>query len=62
MLSLRINMYAEGAMDVMEMIMVLPFITDVKAKLDNIQTKAKERYLPVYEKVPIHLFILCKML
>ncbi|KAF0027415.1 hypothetical protein F2P81_020156 [Scophthalmus maximus] len=45
-----INMYAEGAMDVMEMIMVLPFITDVKAKLDNIQTKAKERYLPVYEK------------
>lgn len=45
-------MYSEGLMDLMEMIMVLPFTQDVKSKLDNLQTKAKERYLPVFEKVP----------
>lgn len=44
-------MYSEGLMDLMEMIMVLPFTQDVKPKLDNIQSKAKERYLPVFEKV-----------
>lgn len=51
--SLRVNMYAEGLMDLMEMMMMLPFTPteDQKAKLDTIQTKAKERYLPVFEKV-----------
>ncbi len=53
MLSLRINMYCEGVMDLMEMIMVLPFSADPKAQLDTILTKAKERYLPVFEKVPL---------
>lgn len=52
-LSLRINMYSEGLMDQMEMIMMLPFSSDAKSKLDTIQTKAIERYLPVFEKVPI---------
>lgn len=51
MLSFRINMYSEGLTDLMEMIMILPFTPDPKPKLDNIQSKAKERYLPVYEKV-----------
>ncbi|XP_007546195.1 glutathione S-transferase, alpha tandem duplicate 1 [Poecilia latipinna] len=53
-----INMYAEGLIDHMEMIMVLPFVTDTKPKLDNIQSKAKERYLPVFEKAltgPVYL-------
>nr|AGW25456.1 glutathione-S-transferase alpha [Solea senegalensis] len=53
-----INMYTEGLMDLMEMIMVLPFIPDPKPKVDNIQTKAKERFLPVFEKAlcgPIYL-------
>lgn len=47
----RINMYAEGILDLMEMIMMLPFTADKKPKLENIHTKAKERYLPVFEKV-----------
>ena len=55
MLLLRINMYSEGLMDLMEMIMMLSFVTDKEPKLENIETKAKERYLPVFEKVPIHL-------
>ncbi|XP_073337511.1 glutathione S-transferase 3-like [Pagrus major] len=46
-----INMYSEGVMDLMEMIMVLPFIPDPKPKLANIEAKATERYLPVFEKV-----------
>uniref|UniRef100_A0A3Q4BB63 Glutathione S-transferase n=1 Tax=Mola mola TaxID=94237 RepID=A0A3Q4BB63_MOLML len=48
----KVNMYAEGLMDLMEMMMMLPFTPteDQKAKLDTIQTKAKERYLPVFEK------------
>ncbi|KAM6997285.1 glutathione S-transferase A4-like [Tautogolabrus adspersus] len=46
-----INMYAEGLQDLMEMIMILPFITDPKAKLEEIESKAKARYLPVFEKV-----------
>ncbi|XP_023264225.1 glutathione S-transferase 3-like [Seriola lalandi dorsalis] len=53
-----INMYSEGLIDLMEMIMILPFSSDVEAKLKNIQTKAKERYLPVFEKAlsgPIYL-------
>ncbi|XP_054654921.1 glutathione S-transferase A2-like [Dunckerocampus dactyliophorus] len=45
-----INMYSEGLMDLNEMIITLPFSTDEKSKLDIIETKAKERYLPVFEK------------
>ncbi|KAF7221335.1 glutathione S-transferase, alpha tandem duplicate 1 [Nothobranchius furzeri] len=45
-----INMYSEGLMDLMEMMMILPFVSDTKPKLDNILTKANERYLPVFEK------------
>lgn len=57
--SLRINMYSEGLMDLMEMIMLLPFTKDPKPKLDNIQAKATERYLPVFEKVSV--CFLCEM-
>ncbi|XP_034538123.1 glutathione S-transferase-like [Notolabrus celidotus] len=46
----KVNMYSEGLTDLMEMIMVLPFIPDPKPKLENIETKSKERYLPVFEK------------
>uniref|UniRef100_A0A8C6U1R2 glutathione transferase n=1 Tax=Neogobius melanostomus TaxID=47308 RepID=A0A8C6U1R2_9GOBI len=46
----KINMYAEGIIDLMEMIMILPFTADAKPKLENIETKAKERYMPVFEK------------
>ncbi|KAM3606949.1 uncharacterized protein V6R79_026232 [Siganus canaliculatus] len=45
-----INMYSEGLIDLMEMIMILPFTKDTKAKLENIESKARERYLPVFEK------------
>ncbi|CAJ1067549.1 glutathione S-transferase-like [Xyrichtys novacula] len=45
-----INMYSEGLMDLMEMIITLLFAQDTKAKLKDIETKAKERYLPVFEK------------
>lgn len=46
-------MYSEGARDIMDMIMVLPFTpADQKQKqLDKIQDKAMERSLPAYEKV-----------
>lgn len=44
-------MYSEGLMDLMEMMMILPFIDNVKEKLENIENKAKTRYLPVFEKV-----------
>ncbi|XP_074531733.1 glutathione S-transferase A3-like [Halichoeres trimaculatus] len=48
----KINMYSEGLMDLMEMIMMLLWTPneDRKAKLENIKTKAKDRYLPVFEK------------
>lgn len=59
-LSLRINMYSEGIFDLMEMIMMLPFKAD--AKLEPIKSKAKDRYLPVFEKVPpCLLYILYEM-
>ncbi|XP_028982744.1 glutathione S-transferase, alpha tandem duplicate 1 [Betta splendens] len=48
---LMIDMYSEGLIDFQEMFLILPFIEDVKPKLDNIQSRAKERYLPVFEKV-----------
>lgn len=54
----KVNMYAEGVIDLMEMFMALPFLPDPKAKLDNIQSKAKDRYLPVFEKAltgPVYL-------
>lgn len=51
MLSLRINMYSEGLIDLMQIMMGLPFSTDPKAVLDTLKTKAQERYLPVFEKV-----------
>ncbi|XP_040033814.1 glutathione S-transferase, alpha tandem duplicate 1 [Gasterosteus aculeatus] len=53
-----INMYSEGLMDLMEMIMILPFSTDKNAQLEVIKTKAKGRYLPVFDKAlsgPIYL-------
>ncbi|XP_075932832.1 glutathione S-transferase 3-like isoform X2 [Anarhichas minor] len=46
----KINMYSEGLIDLMEMIMILAFAADAKAQLDTIQTKAIKRYLPVFEK------------
>lgn len=49
-------MYSEGLMDLMEMIMILPFVPDVKEKLENIESKATTRYLPVFEKVTVLLF------
>ncbi|XP_027021432.1 glutathione S-transferase, alpha tandem duplicate 1 [Tachysurus fulvidraco] len=53
---LMIDMYSEGARDIMDMIMVLPFTpADQKQKqLDKIQDKAKERSLPAYEKALAH--------
>ncbi|CAL8299847.1 unnamed protein product [Merluccius merluccius] len=47
-----VNMYSEGLIDLMEMIMILPFTppADVKTKLQTIETKATGRYLPVFEK------------
>ncbi|TKS85478.1 Glutathione S-transferase [Collichthys lucidus] len=53
-----VNMYSEGVMDLMEMIMLLIISPDPKPKLDNIESKAKKRYLPVFEKAlsgPIYL-------
>jgi len=55
-----INMYSEGLRDLMEMIMYLPFTppADVPQKVEAIQSKATERYLPVFEKAlcgPIYL-------
>lgn len=49
--SFRVNMYSEGLMELMEMLMSLPFMPDAKEKLENIENKAKTRYLPVFEKV-----------
>ncbi|GAA6104959.1 glutathione S-transferase, alpha tandem duplicate 1 [Tachysurus ichikawai] len=53
---LMIDMYSEGARDIMDMIMVLPFTpADQKQKqLDKIQDKAMERSLPAYEKALAH--------
>ncbi|XP_029305595.1 glutathione S-transferase 3-like [Cottoperca gobio] len=53
-----IQTLSEGATDLMEMIMMLPFSSDTKTKLDNIESKSKSRYLPVFEKAlsgPIYL-------
>ncbi|XP_056466208.1 glutathione S-transferase Yc-like [Gadus chalcogrammus] len=47
-----INMYSEGLIDLMEMIMFLPLTppADMKTKLEGIEAKAAGRYLPVFEK------------
>lgn len=46
-----IDMYSEGLLDLIEMIMVLPFKPNEKqAQLGVIQSKATSRYFPVYEK------------
>jgi glutathione S-transferase len=46
-------MYSEGVRDLMEMIMMLPFISPdaKKTKLEDIERKATSRYIPVFEKV-----------
>ncbi|XP_041645539.1 glutathione S-transferase 3-like [Cheilinus undulatus] len=46
----KVNMYSEGLMDLMEMIMTLPFTSNPEEKIMEIETKAKGRYLPVFEK------------
>ncbi|CAB1312919.1 unnamed protein product, partial [Coregonus sp. 'balchen'] len=50
--ALMIDMYAEGVRDLMEMIMMLPFISPdaKKTKLEDIERKATSRYIPVFEK------------
>ncbi|KPP70216.1 glutathione S-transferase A4-like [Scleropages formosus] len=47
-----IDMYAEGTRDLMDMIKILPFVSpdEKTTKLELIQSKALERYFPVYEK------------
>uniref|UniRef100_A0A8C5NAX2 Glutathione S-transferase n=1 Tax=Gouania willdenowi TaxID=441366 RepID=A0A8C5NAX2_GOUWI len=45
-----IDMYSEGVKDLNEMIIMLIMSPDPKAKLEEIEKKAKERYLPVFEK------------
>ncbi|XP_008295786.1 glutathione S-transferase 3-like [Stegastes partitus] len=53
-----INMHCEGLMDLMEMMMILPFCADPKPQLEKVKTKANERYLPVFEKAvtgPVYL-------
>lgn len=44
-----IDMYSEGLLDLIEMVLMLAFNQDQKSA-DNVQSKAKERYLPVFEK------------
>uniref|UniRef100_A0A8C5HBB9 Glutathione S-transferase n=1 Tax=Gouania willdenowi TaxID=441366 RepID=A0A8C5HBB9_GOUWI len=53
-----IDMYSEGVKDLNEMIIMLIMSPDPKAKLEEIEKKAKERYLPVFEKAltgPVYL-------
>ncbi|KAI5611595.1 glutathione S-transferase, alpha tandem duplicate 1 [Silurus asotus] len=53
---LMIDMYSEGARDMMDMILILPFTPADKkqSQLDKIQKKAKDNGLPVYEKALAH--------
>ncbi|XP_048865695.1 glutathione S-transferase, alpha tandem duplicate 1 [Brienomyrus brachyistius] len=48
----KIDMFAEGTRDLMDMMKMMPFLTpdNQKAKLDEMHSKALERYFPVYEK------------
>ncbi|KAL0964665.1 hypothetical protein UPYG_G00327230 [Umbra pygmaea] len=47
-----IDMYAEGVRDLMELMMMFPFIppANKSTKLNEIESKATSRYLPVFEK------------
>ncbi|TRY60056.1 hypothetical protein DNTS_010096 [Danionella cerebrum] len=47
-----IDMYSEGLMDLMEMMMAAPFTTaeNKPSTYSNIERKARERFLPVFEK------------
>ncbi|XP_028324668.1 glutathione S-transferase alpha-1-like isoform X1 [Gouania willdenowi] len=45
-----IDMYSEGLMDLTQMIRLLSWLSDPKDQLEEIEKKAKERYLPVFEK------------
>uniref|UniRef100_A0A8B9HDU1 glutathione transferase n=1 Tax=Astyanax mexicanus TaxID=7994 RepID=A0A8B9HDU1_ASTMX len=49
---LMIDTYAEGARDIMDLIMGVPFTPPEKKQstLNNLETKAKVRSLPAYEK------------
>ncbi|XP_060781429.1 glutathione S-transferase 3-like [Neoarius graeffei] len=51
-----IDMYSEGARDIMEMMLYLPFLPDdqKQGQLDKIQTKAVKCGLPAYEKALAH--------
>ncbi|KAI5108539.1 glutathione S-transferase, alpha tandem duplicate 1, partial [Silurus meridionalis] len=51
-----IDMYSEGARDMMDMILILPFTPADKkqSQLDKIEKKAKENSLPAYEKALAH--------
>ncbi|XP_027708774.1 glutathione S-transferase-like [Vombatus ursinus] len=48
-----IIMYSEGTMDLMELLLMYPFLKgeQQKQKLDEITNKTKNRYFPAYEKV-----------
>ncbi|CAM4724915.1 unnamed protein product [Leuciscus chuanchicus] len=46
-----IDMYSEGTSDLMDLIMMSAFTPENKQKnISNVEQKAKERFLPVYEK------------
>ncbi|KAK2896330.1 hypothetical protein Q8A67_010818 [Cirrhinus molitorella] len=47
-----IDMYTEGAIDLMDQIITLPFTPpeNKQKQLSNIEEKAKDRYLPAFEK------------
>ncbi|KAM9803800.1 glutathione S-transferase 3-like [Neosynchiropus ocellatus] len=49
-----INMYSEGLMDLMGMIMMLPFSNDDRLEALYIQAKTKKRYMPVFERALSH--------
>ncbi|XP_053731313.1 glutathione S-transferase 3-like isoform X2 [Synchiropus splendidus] len=46
-----INMFSEGLMDLMDLIMMLPFSVDGKLQAMYVQARAKKRYMPVFERV-----------
>ncbi|XP_067840116.1 glutathione S-transferase, alpha tandem duplicate 1 isoform X2 [Heptranchias perlo] len=53
--ALRIDMYADGARDLMDLVIILPFkpSADKDSNLAMINKKAKNRYFPAFEKVLI---------
>lgn len=46
-------MYSEGVSDLMDMVIIYPFTPpeNKQKHLSNIEQKAKDRFLPVFEKV-----------